>query len=128
MMKKYPTFNDLEFRPHSLAKDSSAVANYIEKHNSLSITPKNIFKDIYKSIESSYDFENGYSISVIQGPIFKSNIEEDTYELCTYKDGLSTGINVFISKGEITNLMIQYSKLQHTKLYLKAKLNTLIKD
>lgn len=144
MNKIYPTFDDLVFEPHELAKASLdersvLMANYIQKQHLNGLEEH--FSNVHKSIRSSYDFKNGYSMSVIQGPFFKC--DKDTYEVCYYMDGdtvlihndntqviikVNSGVSGFVYKDSITTMMKVLSIQKETNQYLKSKLNILLDD
>lgn len=83
------TFNDLEFKPHSIGNGQHAILN----------------------------FDNGYGVSVLLGKLFYSN-GIDTYELGVLKNDhlcydtpITDDVLGYLTKGGVTKVMERIQKL-----------------
>ena len=91
------TFKDLKFETHHSSK--SGISKFSE------------------SKQATMDFNNGYGVSVLVGSAFYSN-GIDSYELAItlngdlcYTSGISDNVMAYISKEEVTRVMIEVQKL-----------------
>lgn len=83
------TFKDLKFKPHKISS----------------------------GIHARLDFDNGYSVSVVQGEFFYTNNQKE-YELAVMKNGdicydtpITDDVLGYLSKEEVTKYMIQIQEL-----------------